>query len=164
MGRENRKKRQSAGFTMLEMLMVLVIISTLGSVAIPTFSGWLPDRRLKAAARDLYSHIQGAKMEAVKQHTDINVTFQTGPDSYTVPGVLPGPVVLGDYKSGICYGAPGGFTNSYTTITYNQRGICTAGSDTYVYITNDRKSDYYRVGPNPAGIVHLEKWNGSAFE
>ena len=164
MGLEKRTKKQCAGFTLLEMLMVIFIISTLGSVAIPTFSGWLPNYRLKGAARDLYSHIQGAKMEAVKRNSDISVTFQTGPDCYTVAGVLSGPKVLGDYKSGICYGTPTGFTNPLTTITYNQRGICTAGSGTYVYITNDRQSGYYRVGPNPAGIVRLQKWNGSAFD
>ncbi len=164
MGRKKRNKRQNAGFSMLEMLMSLVIISIMGSVAVPTFSGWMPDHRLKAAARDLYSHIQGAKLEAVKQNTDVSVTFQADPDSYNVAGVLSGAKVLADYKSGTCYGAPAGFTNTLDTITYNQRGICTAGGGCYIYITNEENSSYYRVGPNPAGIVRLEKWNGTAFE
>lgn len=164
MGRKQKTKKRCAGFTFIEMLMVVMIISTLGSVAIPAFSGWLPDYRLKGAARDLYSHIQGAKLEAVKQNADIDVTFQTGPDRFDVPGVIPAPKVLSDYKSGVHYGAPSGFTNTLTTVTYNQRGICTAGTNSWVYITNDRQNCYYRIGPNPAGIVCLQKWNGSAFE
>ncbi|MBW1944038.1 MAG: prepilin-type N-terminal cleavage/methylation domain-containing protein [Deltaproteobacteria bacterium] len=164
MGPEKRTKKKCAGFTFIEMLVVIGIISTLSSVAIPAFSGWLPDYRLRGATRDLYSHIQGAKMEAVKQNADISVICETGPDRYSINGALAGPKVLGDYKSGICYGAPSGFSNTFTTITYNQRGFCTAGSGTYVYITNERKSGYYRVGPNAAGIVRLQKWNGSAFE
>jgi type IV fimbrial biogenesis protein FimT len=164
MGQKKRTKKRSAGFTFIEMLVVVATISALSSVAIPTFSNWLPNYRLRGAARNLYSHMQGAKMEAVKQNTDIDITFQTGPDRFDVPGVLPEPKLLSDDESGIHYGAPSGYTNTLTTVTYNQRGICTAGANTFVYITNQGNSTYYRIGPNPAGILRLQKWNGSAFE
>lgn len=156
--------KDRSGFTLIELMVAVAIISVLAGVAIPTFSAWLPNYRLKGAARDLYSNIQLAKMEAIKQNTDISITFQAGPDRYSIADVLPNPVLLADCGGGVNYEAPTGFSNTLATITYNQRGICTAGNGTFVYISNSKKSTFFRVGPNAAGAVRLEKWNGAAFE
>ena len=159
-----RAGKNNSGFTVIELMVVVVILSALAGIAIPTFSAWLPNYRLKGAARDVYSHIQAAKLEAIRQNTDISVTFQTAPDRYNIAGAVPISVNLGDYGSGVNYDTPTGFSNTFDTITYNQRGICTAGNGTFVYISNSKKSTYYRIGPNAAGTVRVEKWNGTAFE
>jgi prepilin-type N-terminal cleavage/methylation domain-containing protein len=44
--------KSASGFTMIEVLIVIVILAILMSIAIPGFSRWLPNYRLKGAARD----------------------------------------------------------------------------------------------------------------
>nr|WP_319490932.1 GspH/FimT family pseudopilin [uncultured Desulfobacter sp.] len=67
----------ATGFTLLEIITVLGILSILMAVAIPNVLSWLSNYRLKAAASDLYSNMQKAKSEALKRNCDIGITFVT---------------------------------------------------------------------------------------
>lgn len=71
-----------SGFTLIEVLMIIVILAILAAVAVPGFSVWLPKYRLKAAARDVVSNLQHAKMGAIKNNRAWAVVFD--------PGVKPG--------------------------------------------------------------------------
>ena len=68
-------KTKCSGFTLIELLIVVIILSILTAIAIPTFSVWLPNYRLKSAARDMYSHFQTTKMRAIKENRNCTVTF-----------------------------------------------------------------------------------------
>ncbi|MBW1668898.1 MAG: prepilin-type N-terminal cleavage/methylation domain-containing protein, partial [Deltaproteobacteria bacterium] len=48
--------KKSDGFTLLELLVTIVIFGIIASIAIPGFSRWLPNYRLKGVARDIYSN------------------------------------------------------------------------------------------------------------
>ncbi len=77
-----RSTRTVSGFTLMEVMTVVCIIGILAAIAIPAYSTWVPDYRLKSAARDLYSNLQRAKMGAIKNNTEWRVYF----DNTVSPG------------------------------------------------------------------------------
>jgi len=72
------------GFTLIELLVTFVILGILTAIAIPGFARWLPNYRLKSAARDVYSNMQLARMGAIKANADWAIVFNAGSNSYRV--------------------------------------------------------------------------------
>lgn len=73
---------KDSGFTLLELLTVIAILVILSAIAMPNFIGWLPNYRLRSAARDLQSNMQHGRLSAVKENADVIIEFFLGSDSY----------------------------------------------------------------------------------
>lgn len=73
---------RESGFTAIEIMIVIAIIGIMSAIAIPSFSTWLPNYRLKSAARDLYSNCQMAKLGAIRNNATWAVIF----DDAVTPG------------------------------------------------------------------------------
>ena len=181
--------KHEAGFTLTELITIIAIMAVLTSIAIPTFSVWLPNYKLRSAARDLYSNLQMAKMGAVKQNKQWAVVFNQGSAQYSIcsddgaNNVWDGPggdddcertVNLGDYDdidfghATINKGVADELFSSGTHIYYGGLNFVVFGprgtSDKgYVYLQNN-KNTVYGVGTRPGGVIHLKKWTGSAWD
>ena len=154
--------KKNSGFTLIELMVVIVVIGIFVAIGVPNFMSWLPKYRLKSAVRDLYSNMQLAKMTAVKSNQDCTVTYSTDPDQYVLSGALSKTVVLEDYGSGVNFNGPGNETFAVTTITFNSRGTSNSG---YAYLSNSGNIAYYKVGPLSSGVIKLQKWvGGSSWE
>ena len=77
-------RKKDSGVTLVELMVIFAIIAILAAVAVPSFSVWLPNYRLKQAARDVFSCFQLAKFTAIKRNTDCTITFNqtVGGNSY----------------------------------------------------------------------------------
>jgi len=177
------------GFTLIELLITFVILGIATSIAIPGFARWLPDSRLRSAARDLYSNMQLARLGAIKTNADWAIVFNAGSNSYRVCSddggdddwkdgdeAVEKTVTLTAYGSGVTYG-PGNAANpigttfggdniSYTpdnpsVAVFNSRGT---GSGGYVYLENDKNTTTYGIGTIGSGVIRLLKWNGASWE
>ena len=67
--------KNEKGFTLIEVLVVISLISIMASIAIPGYSVWLPNYRLKNASRDLLSNFQLAKLTSIKKNCNCAITF-----------------------------------------------------------------------------------------
>jgi type IV fimbrial biogenesis protein FimT len=66
---------KNAGFTIIELAVVIAIIGIMSAIAVPNMIGWAADNRVNGAARDIVSMIQKARIEAVKRNALVVVTF-----------------------------------------------------------------------------------------
>ena len=67
--------KQAKGFTIIELVVIIVIMGILATIAIPGFSRWLPNYRLRVATRDVFSNFQHAKLTAIKRHRTCVISF-----------------------------------------------------------------------------------------
>jgi len=79
--RRPRKIPNAAGFTIVEILVVVAIALVLMGIAIPSFLSWLPTSRLSSAVRQVATDLQVARMRAIARNTNNTVTFTS--DTYT---------------------------------------------------------------------------------
>jgi type IV fimbrial biogenesis protein FimT len=68
--------RNNKGFTIIELMTVIGILSILSAIAIPGFIGWRSNAQLGRAARNVYSTFQKAKSESVRRNENCGVEFR----------------------------------------------------------------------------------------
>jgi type IV fimbrial biogenesis protein FimT len=78
------KFRSQAGHTMVDVLTVLLMVTIVAAVALPSLSSALANQRLRAAGTDLVSALLLARSEAIKRGAQVQVV----------------PLAAGDWRSG----------------------------------------------------------------
>lgn len=73
--------KQNKGFTIIEILIVISLISIVALFAVPAFQDWLKGYRLNDGVQQIKSAIMLAKMTSVKQGQPVLVEFKTGEGS-----------------------------------------------------------------------------------
>jgi type IV fimbrial biogenesis protein FimT len=149
-------------------MIVIGLISILSAIAIPSIMKWMPNYRLKAEARNLYSNMQKAKIEAVKRKQDVTILFN--PETYDPAGQLGSYLVFIDSNGDdsvdtgetilIQKNMPKNVTlyfNNFSANTtgYNPRGL-PVGNWGDVRLRNNQ-SRYYQLAMSPAGTVKISQ-------
>ncbi len=80
-----------AGYTLAEMLVVVVIIGLAAAVAVPNLGAFFKAYRIRTASDQLVGHLRAARQIAVSQRIPVTFTINPSPAntyslSYTIPG------------------------------------------------------------------------------
>ncbi|SEJ51684.1 GspH/FimT family pseudopilin [Pseudomonas sp. NFR16] len=90
-------KGSSHGFTLIELIVVVVIVAIFAGMAMPSFSSLLHRMNVRAASDELYDLLQYARSEAVTRGARVTVS---APVNTTEISVVTGTVTLRKVGSG----------------------------------------------------------------
>ncbi|HEX9276233.1 MAG TPA: GspH/FimT family protein [Casimicrobiaceae bacterium] len=69
-----RNAARTRGFTLVELLTVVVVLVVLTIIAVPAFNELTRSQRVQLAAMDLFTSLLRARSEAIKQNTDVTLS------------------------------------------------------------------------------------------
>ena len=79
--RRPRGSGPASGFTMIELMVVVVVLSVLLTVAVPSFDAAMNANRLAGASNELMASLQTARMEAVKRNARVGLCLSKDSNS-----------------------------------------------------------------------------------
>jgi len=110
------QNRPTKGFTLVELLIVMTILSILLAVGVPSFQSFILGQRVKTAAYDVHAALTFARSEAIKRNANVVITpAGTGwKDGWTITTAA---------------GATIGTQAAYTNLTFSGPNAITYGND-----------------------------------
>lgn len=114
--------RCDRGFTLVELMVIMVIIATVAAIALPSFQSWLPNLKMKAAARDLFSKMQEIRLLAIKENSGYAISFNVANNSYSIMNDWGNDGIPESGDAGEGDGNFNAATETYETITLTDYG------------------------------------------
>lgn len=185
-----RRDHSSAGFSLLELMIVVGIIMVVAAMAMPKLMTTIADTRMRGAVNSASGIIQQARMLSIKDNQIRKVKYSNvsgggfmyvdvnddGKIQNTEPQVQMGSTILA-YSTPTGIPALASTDLSYSpvvvsTILFNARGLpcssaTTCGSGMVIYFTDSRNvgsPGWGAVSVSPAGRVKTWMWGGGKWE
>ncbi len=136
--------KQSDGFTLIELMVIIVILGIFAAIAIPGFTSLINKNRIQSSANELQAMLQAARLDAVTKRSAVTVT-QNADNSWTASqgGVTVSTVTVPDNIA---------VAPTVKTITFQPDGSATAGS---IGVTNSEQNAQYTVSVTLPGLIKI---------
>lgn len=155
---------KNAGWTLLEIMIVILIIGILASLAIPNMMEGIEKRKAQSALSQLKGTLQEAQRNSIKMGKECKVAINTNANGYTTHSVtIAGSPYAGCLSEQVTF--PGltiteNLPNNGETISFSYRGN-TTNIGTFVVGSPNARTKYCLVVSNFLGIMRSGVYNGS---
>ena len=124
------RPRTSAGFTLLELVIVIALIGILLRLAVPPLRGALADQRAKTVAYETMAALNLARSEAIKRNTNVTLTATTATaTSSTCDGTQLWTLAVGTTTlQSWCVPATVSISAGFANVTFKVDGRATAAT------------------------------------
>src|SRR3982751_1056370 len=146
--------RREAGFTLVELVVVLAIVAIGAVVAPPSLVNALPVQRAPAATSDLTSALLLARSEAIKRRDQVRIAPQSGTDwttGWRVVGVTSGDQL--DRKDALGEGVQ--VARAPATVVYERTGRLTTPGLVRVQVSDVAHAAPRCITIDPSGLPRL---------
>jgi type IV fimbrial biogenesis protein FimT len=143
-----RRARNCGGFTVVELLVVMVIVAVLASLAAPSFSELFARRRLEGAATDLSADLQFARSQSVSDRATVTLVTGGGGTQYTITNAA------GATLKTVALPANVTATDAVTVVYDPLRGMLT-GAQQQIDLASTRTTATLQINVNTMGRVNL---------
>ena len=79
-----RSQTYACGFSLIEMMVVVLILAIVAATAVPSLIAWRSGMNLRAAVNELRSDLESARARAVKENAKVTVAFVPTAGQYSV--------------------------------------------------------------------------------
>ena len=143
-----RRKNRETGFTLIEMMIVVAIISIAAAIAIPNYLEWVSRYELRQSVSEIASQLMLARMGAMNRNRTVTVSIAVASGHVTVTGTDINSVIVTSNDQAVPHVIS---TNPPSpSIAFTSLGLRSGGgaTDQVVQIANDRGTTYsFRVTP-----------------
>jgi prepilin-type N-terminal cleavage/methylation domain-containing protein len=149
----NPRYKQAAGFTMIELLVVIVVVAILSAIAAPSWLGFLTRQRLNAAQAEAIGALREAQTNAKREKRVWQACFRDDGTKVTW-AVRPRPIIAG--QDG-CNNISPGLWQSITQSDADTLAIEGSLSNSNM----QQPSGYYRVEFQDKGLLNKNQPTGT---
>ncbi len=175
-------QQEIRGFSFVELMVVIALIGILSAISLPSILRGLPEKRLKAAARNVYADLQKARLLAVKKNKKITVRFNESDRYYYFDEDEDGTTGFKEWNSDeirgdladygdVIYGRGGAVKNwnndsinnvvPYQDLAFNPVGTTKNRS---VYLQSPGHDVCYAITTTIYGAVKIRRFNGVSWD
>ena len=167
--------RREAGFSLIEMMVVVSILGILAAISIPTFRGMMPRIRLNNNMMLLSNQIAVARVRAISKSSDFRIEFNPAADNYLTSRFSGAWQSLGtetmagtDLVSAAILDPPNPSIalNPANTLSFGGNGQVTnvpIGKQAAVELRTPNGAIRKRIKVEATGRMSVERWAGSAW-
>ena len=148
------RQYRNSGFTLIELMIAVAILSIATSLAVPEFLRWHAQSRLRQATSEIATQLVLARMAAMNRNRNVDVTVQTTGGLVHLSAVTStsGTPVINDTTFP---GQVSSVVGSPVTISFSSLGLRTSGGTGTQFIgVCDIYKRQYSVAVVPSGKVN----------
>lgn len=150
------RAKNSSGFTLTELMIVVALVAVFSAIAIPSFSSLVSNNRTQGAAGEIYGLLQFARSTAAANRSTLMVCFDAGKISVKTLCTKADSEALRIVNTAVDMGSVS-INSSQNVVTFYPNGTTKAPATTIVLCGSNGAANGFTLTVDVSGSVRM--WN-----